>query len=104
LSGVPTRGNGVCSVCHGTGYPDPFKDPFSVPVSLISLEKPKCIDCGGNGQCKTCGGQGEIIQETSRASTEALGCEARTGNRSYSGRKEAATEPHDEPSGASSGL
>jgi RecJ-like exonuclease len=37
-------GNGVCSRCHGTG----------------ELVGRPCDQCGGSGQCPTCGGRGYL--------------------------------------------
>jgi hypothetical protein len=49
-------GDGACPACHGKGV---------IPSDELSLSGPSlgdtpCPTCGGGGECRRCGGTGEI--------------------------------------------
>lgn len=52
-------GNGVCSVCHGSGKIGLF-GRMTDAVPLGHLTESDCDNCGGSGRCPTCGGTGSV--------------------------------------------
>lgn len=59
-----SRGNGICSNCHGEGMvPNPLSDFFSLGLGEHEIPCEHCAPSSkrkGNGQCQTCGGEGYV--------------------------------------------
>ena len=53
---VQPEGDGKCSVCHGTG----FTEPFEMLFESVSDPELTCDECQGTGRCQTCGGMGMV--------------------------------------------
>ena len=53
---VPTRGNGKCSSCYGTGKEQGLGGLVS---DIAGTSHADCAACGGTGRCQSCGGTGE---------------------------------------------
>jgi len=51
------RGNGKCSECHGSGGE---LDPLDGLAEALSNSPQTCKECGGSGDCQTCGGDGYL--------------------------------------------
>jgi len=56
---LENRGNGVCSVCHGRGVGG-LMDEIADEMNPFGRGHISYYNCGGNGQCPTCGGTGLV--------------------------------------------
>lgn len=50
------EGDGVCSVCHGSGGGGMLDD---IGDAMFG-SKTECYNCGGSGECPTCDGTGVV--------------------------------------------
>ncbi len=53
------HGDGKCSECHGSGNET---DVFEALAESLSGQSQKCKNCGSNGKCPTCKGEGRITK------------------------------------------
>lgn len=54
---LKSKGNGVCSHCHGTKISPDFGDNVD---AIIDQQDDPCSNCNGTGQCQSCGGTGVV--------------------------------------------
>lgn len=61
------RGDGKCSVCHGTGYASFFDQLAASHNPFLNEEEreeeSQCDSCGGSKVCQTCHGEGTIEED-----------------------------------------
>src|SRR5258708_1079222 len=88
-----------CPHCRGPGINlDPTSGACAAAPALILGIRDKCGWCGGDGQCKTCGGRA-VTEERRREETNTPQTEASTARHSsHPGSKETDSEARDEGS------
>jgi hypothetical protein len=53
------RGDGNCSVCHGTGKEQGLG---GLGADALGFDRQDCYACGGSRKCQTCGGRGVVTR------------------------------------------